>query len=194
MKRHLANILKKLSREKELEKISVGDIVKAGNVNRSTFYYYFKDKDDLIRYIFEDDVIGRYFPPEHDGKWIENIQMRLKAIDKDRPFYRQTLELHGSNNFQNVFLASGYHLGRCFIENYLNGRELDETSKDFIASFYASASVAMSVAFMQNERTETPEEAAQRFFDVTESGMCDAIEICLERFQTRKSQQLGENC
>lgn len=35
MKNHLADTLKKLSREKDLEKISVGDIVKAGNVNRS---------------------------------------------------------------------------------------------------------------------------------------------------------------
>lgn len=42
MKKHLADTLKGLSREKSLEKISVGDIVKAGHVNRSTFYYHFR--------------------------------------------------------------------------------------------------------------------------------------------------------
>lgn len=51
MKNHLADTLKSLSREKKLGKISVGDIVKAGEVNRSTFYYHFRDKDDLIQYI-----------------------------------------------------------------------------------------------------------------------------------------------
>lgn len=190
MKKHLADTLKKLSREKDLEKISVGDIVKAGNVNRSTFYYYFKDKEDLIQYIFEDDIIGRYIPPEHDRKWIENIESRLKALDRDRPFYLQTLKLQGINNFQNALWGSSYHLGRCFIESYLAGRELDETSKDFIAAFYAHAAVAMSVVYVEEKAKEIPEEAAQRFFDVIESGMCDAIDIRLERLHRAKKANL----
>lgn len=168
MKKHLADTLKGLSREKSLEKISVGDIVKAGHVNRSTFYYHFKDKNDLIQYIYEDDVIRWYAPSEQVGNWIPNTEKRLQMLKEDTPFYLQTLNIRGDNNFQTVFFQTGYDMLRRFIDFYLSGRELDETSKDFIAAFYANASVAMSVAYMKEGAGEEPRKAALRIFDITE--------------------------
>jgi AcrR family transcriptional regulator len=56
----VANALKRLVKTKKLAKITVHDIVKASGVNRSTFYYHFIDKDDLINWIFKKDVVD-YF-------------------------------------------------------------------------------------------------------------------------------------
>ncbi|MDP4121334.1 MAG: TetR/AcrR family transcriptional regulator C-terminal domain-containing protein, partial [Bacillota bacterium] len=51
-KKALAESLKKLLKEKPLDKITVVDIVEDCEVNRQTFYYHFQDIYDLIDWIF----------------------------------------------------------------------------------------------------------------------------------------------
>ena len=51
-KNALATSLKKLMREKPFEKISVSDICDDCGMNRKSFYYHFKDKYDLVNWIF----------------------------------------------------------------------------------------------------------------------------------------------
>lgn len=48
----LADSLKKLMVEKAFNKISVGDIVEGCGLTRQSFYYHFKDKYDLMNWIY----------------------------------------------------------------------------------------------------------------------------------------------
>ena len=56
-KRVLADSIRKLMEQRPLAKISVGDIVEECGLNRNSFYYHFKDKYDLVNWIFYTDVI-----------------------------------------------------------------------------------------------------------------------------------------
>ena len=51
-KNALADALKSLMREKNFDKISVLDICEKCNMNRKSFYYHFRDKYDLLNWIF----------------------------------------------------------------------------------------------------------------------------------------------
>ena len=51
-KNALAEALKGLMMEKNFEKISVSDICDRCNMNRKSFYYHFRDKYDLLNWIF----------------------------------------------------------------------------------------------------------------------------------------------
>lgn len=51
-KKALADALKQLMAEKPLQKISVGDICERCNMNRKSFYYHFRDKYDLVNWVF----------------------------------------------------------------------------------------------------------------------------------------------
>ena len=51
-KRVLANSLKELVQEVPLEKITIADICASSGMNRKSFYYHFRDKYDLLKYIF----------------------------------------------------------------------------------------------------------------------------------------------
>ena len=51
-KRALAEGLKQLMERRPFAKISVGDICESCNMNRKSFYYHFRDKYDLVNWIF----------------------------------------------------------------------------------------------------------------------------------------------
>ena len=56
-KNALANSMKSLMKEKPFDKISVIDICSGCGMNRKSFYYHFKDKYDLVNWIFYMDFI-----------------------------------------------------------------------------------------------------------------------------------------
>ena len=56
-KNALAAAMKKLMREKKLSKISIADICGECGMNRNSFYYHFRDKYDLVNWIFYTEVM-----------------------------------------------------------------------------------------------------------------------------------------
>ena len=51
-KNALAASMKKLMSKNPFSKISVGDICEDCGMNRKSFYYHFRDKYDLVNWIF----------------------------------------------------------------------------------------------------------------------------------------------
>ena len=56
-KRALATSLKELMAEQPFGKINVAQICERCNMNRKSFYYHFKDKYDLVNWIFDTEFI-----------------------------------------------------------------------------------------------------------------------------------------
>ena len=57
-KKALADALKELMDTKPFHKISVSDICERCQMNRKSFYYHFKDKYDLMNWIYDTEFIG----------------------------------------------------------------------------------------------------------------------------------------
>ena len=68
-KKALANALKEVMVEKPFEKISVSDICNKCNRNRKSFYYHFKDKYDLVNWIFDMEFLEEASKKSYDGVW-----------------------------------------------------------------------------------------------------------------------------
>jgi len=56
-KRALAASLKELLLEEPFDKISVAQICERCDMNRKSFYYHFKDKYDLVNWIYDTEFI-----------------------------------------------------------------------------------------------------------------------------------------
>lgn len=65
-KRALAAAMKELMEQMPFSKISVSDIAEQCGMNRKSFYYHFKDKYDLVNWIFDMEYLqlssGRIMP------------------------------------------------------------------------------------------------------------------------------------
>ena len=69
-KKILRECLFRLLSEKSIDEITVKELTESADVNRSTFYFYYKDINDMIRqiqdeiyYVFEKDVIAQASTP-----------------------------------------------------------------------------------------------------------------------------------
>lgn len=83
----IANALKRLIQEKDLDKITVQDIADEANVNKKTFYYHFHGISDLIRWMYSTefyetiDAVG--VRPDNWAELVQRLTDRVKE-DSDR--------------------------------------------------------------------------------------------------------------
>lgn len=85
-----------LSQEKPLAKVTVVEIAKRSGVGRQTFYNYFKDKNDLIRWVFL-STLDRWDLVEQEGYHAYLRDLYGKAQQNSR-FLRQACMLSGQNS------------------------------------------------------------------------------------------------
>lgn len=151
-KRALAASLKELMEEKPFEKINVGDICEKCDMNRKSFYYHFKDKYDLVNWIFDTEFIMVAHTRDYDDVWELLRAMSIFFYD-NRNFYRKALCIKGQNSFSDHFKE----LISPVISNRIQSVS-DETIMDFQVTFIADAVViAIQKWLVENSEIE-PEE------------------------------------
>ena len=73
----IADKMKKIMAKKSLDKIRVTEICREAEIERPTFYYHFKDKYDLVAWIFFNDAF------KTDVISIESAARGLNQMRKD---------------------------------------------------------------------------------------------------------------
>lgn len=76
-KKALANAMKELMEQKKFSKINVGEICSLCNMNRKSFYYHFKDKYDLVNWIFYSEFVRNNISSKYC--WIMRTPLSLQS-------------------------------------------------------------------------------------------------------------------
>lgn len=97
-KRALAQALKDEMRGRPFSKISVGDICAACGMNRKSFYYHFRDKYDLLGWIFTDEYLAKLDMERFSSGW-ELFEDMCLYFYRERGFYRPVFQITGQNSF-----------------------------------------------------------------------------------------------
>lgn len=93
----LANALKHQMEEEPFSKITVGEICDRCNMNRKSFYYHFKDKFDLVEWLFSSEIKNATENKEYADKW-EYIADICDVIYRNKKFYREIFQIKGQNS------------------------------------------------------------------------------------------------
>ncbi len=101
-KRALAAALKELMKTKPFSKISVSDICEACDMNRKSFYYHFKDKYDLVNWIYYTECVTALKEKDYRTGW-DLLEDLCAYFYENRSFYRKTLYVDGQNSFSEYF-------------------------------------------------------------------------------------------
>lgn len=103
-KRALAQSLKELMEVQPIEKISVGSICSQCGLNRKSFYYHFKDKYELINWIYYTEFVEKAIEKQFDTSW-NLFEEMCSYFYENRDFYNKTFRVEGQNSFSEYFFS-----------------------------------------------------------------------------------------
>ena len=152
-KKALAAALRELMFTEPFSKISIGDICKYCNVSRKTFYYHFKDKEDLVNWIFDTEFVLRAKEKSYETVW-HAIQDLMRYFYKNHAFYRKVLQQEGPNSFSAHFNEL---LHAVFVEQ-LETIVGDSVAGEFQINFVADGMVCMLKRWLAQPDCLPPEE------------------------------------
>ncbi len=104
-RRKLAHSLKGLMAEKVFERITITEICDLCDMNRKSFYYHFKDKYDLVNWIFDDEFGNVATERTYETAWAFTCDL-CDYLYSNHEFYRKAFLITGQNAFSEHFMRS----------------------------------------------------------------------------------------
>lgn len=144
-KNALAASMKKLMRKRPFEKISVSDICNDCGINRKSFYYHFRDKYDLVNWIFYVGFIEELNLSEYDSGW-ELMEDMCEYFYREKEFYREALKIEGQNSFKDYLIETATPIVGFFMQDILPHND-DDT---FFISFVTDALLTSIVRWLSD--------------------------------------------
>ncbi len=124
-KYQFADMLKELLKTREFQKIRVIELCKCCGAERQTFYYHFKDKYDLVAWIYLKDLEASI--QEADGFLCETQFARLlHHLDKDRTFYKKVFSEQSQNTLSQYVYQYNVKKAEEMLKKILGEQILDE--------------------------------------------------------------------
>ena len=137
-KRALAAALKDLMEETPLAKISVADICSRCGMNRKSFYYHFRDKYDLVNWIFDVEFMT-LVTARSDSETKELLEELCAYFYENRKFYRNALQVGGQNSFYEHFTEFMTALITDRVTSIMQMNEVHEFYVTFLADAFATS-------------------------------------------------------
>ncbi len=135
----LAKTMKHLLSQKPLCKISIKDITSECQINRKTYYYHFRDKYELVNWIFLDEFYNYL-----DYNNISNVWDFLEPLSvyfyENKKYYRNAFAYKGQNSFSSFFAELiepplKQHFEEVFAQNEFYGLYADYVSFGIVLVF-----------------------------------------------------------
>ncbi|MCR5775079.1 MAG: TetR/AcrR family transcriptional regulator C-terminal domain-containing protein [Lachnospiraceae bacterium] len=152
-KNALASALKRLMKKQGFEKISVSEICEECGMNRKSFYYHFRDKYDLVNWIFYEDFLGHLQTASYEDGW-DALKDLCESFFADREFYLEALKIEGQNSFREYVIDTVKPLALYFSRDVFS----EDSEKDFFYTFFADAFLHAISRWLRENDPISPEE------------------------------------
>ena len=190
-KKALAASIKELMGTIPLAKISIRKIVDNCGINRQTFYYHFKDKFDLVNWIYKTEAIETISDCKNYDKWIDGTYKTLVYFKNNRLFYNNALNESGQNAFYEYFFQATYELIVGVVKHISYEINVSDKDINFISNFYTHAIVGVTVQWIKENMNESPKIMVDKINGIVEG----SVILALKRYQRSREteKQLPES-
>ena len=153
-KRALAAALKSLLAERSFAKVSVREICEACGMSRKSFYYHFKDKYELLNWIFETEFVARVQQTQGERNAWELLNDLCCYFYDNRDFYRRAFAVQGQNSFRDYFREVSGLMLQSEMERIFG----QEENIAFYTGFYLDALTCAILNWLQSRQPQPPAE------------------------------------
>lgn len=157
MKLWIADKMKDLMKKKSIDKIRITEICEAAEIERSTFYYHFRDKYELVAWIFFQAADRTNVIDIHDAA------AGMKQMKNDMLFYKRAYEDTSQN-------ALWQYMLEYFVQKYttltkeMTGEETLDTQLLFSIRLYCYGAVGMTKEWVLNDNLTSAETVVTMMF------------------------------
>ncbi len=164
----IAEKMRELLKHKPLDKIRVTEICQAAGIERPTFYYHFRDKYDLMAWMFchaaaQTDVVS-----------VESSAEAMRRMKNDILFYRRAYEDSSQN-------ALWKYMHEYFVRRYTAlakeklGVDTLDTQISYSIRFYCMGAVGMTQEWALNDNITSAETVVRMMFASMPENMRAAV-------------------
>lgn len=160
----IADKMKSLMKKKSIDKIRITEICQAAEIERSTFYYHFKDKYELVAWIFFQDADRTNIIDLHDAA------EGMKQMKKDMLFYKRAFEDTSQNalwQYMLEYFAAKY----TELAKEMSGKDTLDAQLLFSIRLYCYGAVGMTKEWVLQDNMTSAETIVQMMF----SSMPDSL-------------------
>lgn len=174
-KRALAASLKKLLRDKPLDKITVVDIAEDCGVNRQTFYYHFQDIYALVEWIFTSEAAEALDGKRTYDTWQQGFLQIFEYALAQKALVMNAYRSISREYLEAFFYRVTYGLLIGVVEEMAQGMAVREDDKAFIADFYKYAFVGLVLDWIKKGMREDPGRIVARLSILIEGDIAKAL-------------------
>ena len=170
VKEILAEGLLKLCETYSLETITIQQILTYTGVSRQTFYNHFKDKNDLIQYIYLHKIIPLYNEADTQMNFYESLLDTFQRMKTYHIFMKQACLIDDQNCLKDYMFE---HCKQFDLELHqkLYGKEPMPEALRFATEYHATASSNMTLSWILSDMPASCEEMAQLITQMRSIGM-----------------------
>ena len=168
-KRALATALRELMQEVHFDKIQVAHICERCDMNRKSFYYHFKDKYDLVNWIFDTEFITIAMESASempaDDHW-ELIERACNYFYENRDFYRKALRIKGQNSFSDHLREYCFPMIKIRVARLIG----DDAAEDFTINFFTDAMICAIERWLLDKECLPPVQLVSKLKQIIQGG------------------------
>ena len=168
----LSEVLIQLITEKPYDKISIKDITERAEIDRTTFYLHFKDKDELFARTQRQIIDDLFAASVDSGKAYPRATIVFEHMAEHGDTYRSMLKIHGGTFFsiqlQDYLQDSIYPL---LTEIFSSEESFDEPELGLLVSFMVGSFRGIAQWWLEAGMPYTPEEMGKRYVELLKAGL-----------------------
>lgn len=174
----LAAALKRLTQKKSFDKITIADITHQSGYNRQTFYYHFRDKYELLSWIYAHDAQMVFDDQISFENWHRYISALLNHMKENKDFYINTIRCD-----ETYFQAFLFDLTKSIFFMAISRLDLhhqvSDVEKNFYSEFFAFGISGVIISWVKSDMKESAERVSRNLKSLAQ----DSEKLAYERYR-----------
>ena len=158
-RRLFADTIQKMMEKESLDRIRVKDLCRLCGADRQTFYYHFRDKYDLIAWIYAGDY-SRALESTEGACSLDHAAAILEEMWRKRTFYRKAFTDKSQNAVSRYIYSYYVELGTEAVRSRLGPEALTAEALYDIRS-HAFACLGHTIEWLEGKNSYSPAELAR---------------------------------
>lgn len=146
----------------------MGALCGACGLNRKSFYYRFKDKYDLVEWIFNTEFVSAAEQPGAAERW-SFLQALCGYLYRERAFYARIFRVEGQNSFRRYFSEYLFCATESFFRPGDSLTAAEQENYRFFITFLRDAILAAVIRWLTEGSRLPPEEFVSRLHYISDT-------------------------